>query len=536
MGEKAFLYSLIHVIKMDWLLFACLFFLWLFFKFTPHIVRTFLNLVGLIITTWYIIDVISLKATDQRLSLEGIKFGWEFIRGVPLLIPYNFLAISCGLVFITFLFAKITQVITSAFILLGLLAGIFINIKKSESRYCFDIDYIKDLFGKETAKVQDDYPADVVQASRYALDVENINSEKIPHHIVIITLESFSSTFSKLFSGLSNSLPLFDELALKGTAFPNTLANSLNSNYGMTALLAGVTPIGSPRKENNPYYIIDSYTSKSRVLKRLQEAGWLLEIFSAFSTTTATVRRDSLLSFGMQTARFPPDWSGEIKDLSPSVEITPEEEIFGAALHRIKELQSRDIKYLLTIETGLGHKVWGMRDLSKPRAKDLEILRYISLQLQLLIKSLEEIGYFNDGLLIITSDHRTPCPIVPVETERFGDSAPYRIPLIIIGQNIPRGAIDNRFVQQADLLPHLADIINSAGALPDFIVVPGQARTPFINVFDLAVDPLARKAYRARLEGRNIQWEEKIPQRKTLIENYIHKMRSAYQDKNWWKK
>jgi hypothetical protein len=77
-------------------------------------------------------------------------------------------------------------------------------------------------------------------------------------------------------------------------------------------------------------------------------------------------------------------------------------------------------------------------------------------------------GFFDNGLLIITGDHRKMLPVSAPERERYGESAKARVPLLIIGAGARKGEVDDRLFQQADLLRML-----------DKALQPGVPLSPF---------------------------------------------------------
>ena len=64
-------------------------------------------------------------------------------------------------------------------------------------------------------------------------------------------------------------------------------------------------------------------------------------------------------------------------------------------------------------------------------------------------------GYFGNGVLLVTGDHRTMTIVRPTETARFGAGALSRVPMVVIGPSgLPPGAISGRW-QQTDFLAGL---------------------------------------------------------------------------------
>ena len=136
---------------------------------------------------------------------------------------------------------------------------------------------------------------------------------------------------------------------------------------------------------------------------------------------------------------------------------------------------------------------------------------------------------------MITGDHRQMRPLTRVETDRYGDSARARVPLLVIGKDYSPGAIDERFFQQSDLLRMWARINQPDAALspqPFWVERYNRKygrveRIDRLSVFDQQND--GRKEYSLRVLGNHIEWLEEKPSFFRGVEARIHAQRSAHQ-------
>jgi hypothetical protein len=143
-------------------------------------------------------------------------------------------------------------------------------------------------------------------------------------------------------------------------------------------------------------------------------------------------------------------------------------------------------------------------------------------------------GFFENGYLVVTGDHRKMRPVGQAERNRFGDSAKARIPLVVIGPGVPKDTVDDRLFQQSDLLRML-----------DRAVRPGVELSPFAlwverylffhgvasNAANLEVfvsSNQAREGFRLNLRGAEIEWL-KPPPEPLLVERAIHRQRAIQQ-------
>lgn len=75
-------------------------------------------------------------------------------------------------------------------------------------------------------------------------------------------------------------------------------------------------------------------------------------------------------------------------------------------------------------------------------------------------EALVDSGFFNDGVLVITSDHRSMNPLTVPESDLFGLSAPGRIPFVVVAPEYGlRGEIPGAF-QQRDMINSLLHLVS----------------------------------------------------------------------------
>jgi hypothetical protein len=163
-----------------------------------------------------------------------------------------------------------------------------------------------------------------------------------------------------------------------------------------------------------------------------------------------------------------------------------------------------------------------------------QVWSYVQEELWWLYDRLLKAGFFENGLLVITGDHRKMLPISGSERSRYGDSAKARIPLVIVGAGIPEGVIDDRLFQQADLLrmldrvPHLGTALSPfAMWVERYVYVFGVASNASrLEVFE--PEDRGQHGYSLRLRGAEIEWVNPPPNA-LAIEGAIHRQRVAQQ-------
>jgi hypothetical protein len=163
-----------------------------------------------------------------------------------------------------------------------------------------------------------------------------------------------------------------------------------------------------------------------------------------------------------------------------------------------------------------------------------QVWAYVQEELWWLYGELLERGFFDDGLLIITGDHRKMLPITGRERERYGDGAKARVPLVVIGKGIPENVVDDRLFQQADLLRMLDRLPDPSATLSPFAVWVER----YVYVFGVAAnasrvevfspDDQGRHGYQLNLKGAEIEWINP-PRNAVAVEGAIHRQRVAQQ-------
>ncbi len=159
---------------------------------------------------------------------------------------------------------------------------------------------------------------------------------------------------------------------------------------------------------------------------------------------------------------------------------------------------------------------------------------YVQRELRWLHDELARRGFFEHGVLIITGDHRRMTPVTQAERQNYGESAKARVPLIVIGKGVPRDRVDDRWLQQADLLRMLDRVLQPDSALSPFALWVER----YVFVFGIASnashlqvfvpDDGGREAFRLNLLGPWIEWLSR-PRLARDIERAIHRQRALQQ-------
>jgi lipoteichoic acid synthase len=357
--------------------------------------------------------------------------------------------------------------------------------------------------------------------------------------IILIVVESLSAADSQRTSGLRDRLPRFDELSRKGVLFRNFFANFEASEGGLVSLLSGVPPVHFPTATTDTF---EEYALQHAVVAAFKREGYRSELLTTVPLQFISMdryARSPLLGF---------DFAGGQKEI-PRFEAAPRYAFESPTDHLLyEELLARlpsgargsRAPVFLTAVTASSHAPY-VDPLGRENTA-AHVWGYVQEELWWLYGELEKRGFFENGLLLITGDHRKMLPVQEKERDRFGESAKARVPLLIIGKGVPADGLDERMFQQSDLLRMLDRAIQPGVPLSPFVLwveryvyVLGLASNASnLQIFD-ARDQ-GRQGFRLHLRGAEIEWVNRPsnpplypPSYLLSIERNIHRQRAAQQ-------
>ncbi len=273
-------------------------------------------------------------------------------------------------------------------------------------------------------------------------------------NVILVMVESLSAYQSRRYGGELDAVPQLDALAESGRWFADFHANGFTTDGGMIALLTGQAPIPVFGR----YSSMDAFAGYAdrghSVPVLLGQHGY----YSVFFTTGDLGFVDKnrwLPQIGFE--RFEGAESGYYEGKARG--------IFGAARDSLlfdrfanwydqeREPGRPFFAALLTVtthppfinpETGI--------------ADEEAVLREVDAAIAGLHRHLQSAGYFDDGILIVTGDHRAMTPLHHAEYQRYGESAYSRVPMYSWGpSDFGSGRVDGVF-QHSDLLPSLQNL------------------------------------------------------------------------------
>lgn len=301
--------------------------------------------------------------------------------------------------------------------------------------------------------------------------------------LILLVVESLSMYHSALFSGINNWVPQFDALSQKGRWFSNFYANGINTEQGLIALHIGEPPIAKGIDEANGMgsstaLLFEQFLDPKDSLPRmLNELGY----HTVFLTTgnlgfLGKGKWLNNIGYNYIEGHDAPYYTGmkRFHFDAPSDSALYDRALQELAAHKKNE----KIPIFMTLETVSTHHPY-IDPESGTQSEELTF-RYADHQLGVFVKNLESNGFFDNGYLMIVSDHRAMVPMNQSEIDRFGNRAYTRIPFSIIGHGLGNGEESNHF-SQSDLLPSLRHWLDKSYQCVNFnqgIFLPSATQIP----------------------------------------------------------
>ncbi len=266
--------------------------------------------------------------------------------------------------------------------------------------------------------------------------------------VVLLVVESLSSSQSRLFSGLADMTPRLDRIAEENVAFTRFISNAYATHLGLVALLLGRVPLPPAGPDLGESF--ERYGRGDSLAAVLKKAGYR----TAYLATSNLAFLDKgrwlrALGFDSIEGHDAPDYASSNR---LAFEAPPDAALYQAALVRVRRLRAEGRPFLLCLETTSSHLPW--TDPDGTASTEERVMRYVDAQIGAFHDALRASGYFGHGILLVTGDHRLMAPVTPAESRRFGTSAYARIPLVAVGAGLAPRRVDAPF-QQADVIRSL---------------------------------------------------------------------------------
>lgn len=276
---------------------------------------------------------------------------------------------------------------------------------------------------------------------------------KRPHNVILISVESLSSSFLGAYGAPKGLTPNLDELALNGVKFEQLYATGTRTVRGLDALSLGTPPIPGQaivrRLKNDhlttigellehqgftPYFFYGGY-------------GYFDNMNAYFGANDYRVldRTD----FPKETVMFENVWG------------VADEFLFDNVIRTFDNEQATDKPFFAHIMTTSNHRPYtypdGRIDIPSPGGR-AGAVKYTDYAIGKFILDAKAKPWFKDTLFVIVADH---CASVSGKAKL--PVAGYRIPLILYAPTLLKPASYPQMVSQIDIAPTLIKILGKSG-------------------------------------------------------------------------
>lgn len=259
----------------------------------------------------------------------------------------------------------------------------------------------------------------------YHEPVIKIKGQKQKKNVILLVVESLSSYQSAFFSGINKNTPHIDELAKQGIAFTNYYSNGFHTDTGNFAILTSIPSLnGSLSSMTDPVFFKDSF------IHNFVNAGY--STYAVYSTNDIGQDNTMKKISGISTA-----YTGKdpfYKDCERlSFDSVPDEDMFNKVMSVLPEWTDKGpfFTHIMTTTTHGPYIVPKTHEFSYENT-----IRYVDEAIYKFYNNLKAANFFENGMLIITSDHRAMLPFTSLEQRKLGRSGISKIPLIILGSGL----------------------------------------------------------------------------------------------------
>ena len=260
-------------------------------------------------------------------------------------------------------------------------------------------------------------------------------------NVIVVVMESLSSHHSQHYSGVNNWTPKIDALAQEGFSVIDFYANGFSTSQGLVAVLTGHDPLPSAHWGNAASWrgVADSLPF------RLKSLGYKTAMLSNVDLDFLDARKFfQSIGFDEVEGYNAPAF----KDVERFQWGAPADDSLYQRVTRWVTGQTDVQPYFIFVNTLSTHPPF-----INPRTNEKSeeaAFRYGDQAFGAFVAQLRKERFFDNGILLLTGDHRTMTPVSAAAALRFGAAAPARVPLLAIGAGIPAGKASASY-QQADL-------------------------------------------------------------------------------------
>ncbi len=411
------------------------------------------DIIVIIILLLYIIDVFTIFVFHSRVSLVDIFalwssgsswFNWIIRRWILLLVSAWFATFFLVQAKMKFLrkSSKNMIVIFSAFSFIYAIFYVIIIASK------VDINYVEDIISLNIQKFQQ-WDMSLDQEDFNIVDegyqIKKVTGEWKDLNIILVFAESLSAIDSANM-GWNNNMPKFDEIQKNWITFTNFVTNWTTSDTAHIATLLWVLPLRNMRAWNTPY---SWYKLKMQSLPKFLISQWYQTTFLSAASLDFLKQRDFLSGAWFQKIIWEEEFE---KNKKYTFESAPDWDLYDRVL---QEVQAQTWKYFIWLQTISFHKPY-----ATPYGDTEQLaLKYADDELYKFYQELEEIGFFDNWILVIVWDHRKMNAVEENEAEIFWPNRFTRSVATVVWSWIEAWTLNPELIQHTDFYNSLKRVV-----------------------------------------------------------------------------
>lgn len=261
------------------------------------------------------------------------------------------------------------------------------------------------------------------------LTFKGLNSRK---NVILVFVESLSADESVFFNGTHNDLPELDKIAKDNLSFLNYYSMSYNTDCGNVSFLYS-TPFLHGDHSNYPKF------QKNSLIQILNSKGYSTKVFFSAKEVGGLNRIWNSVGFKEFFDGNDPFYNNSERMVFDSV---PDKDMFDNVLNKMNTWGKNP--YFCMIMTTTSHYPYQIPNAYGGGRGYSECINYIDSSLKSFYDSLQERNFFENGILVITGDHRAMLPYSSEENTLHGEVGMSRVPLIIVDKSFPPKVYKNK--------------------------------------------------------------------------------------------
>lgn len=265
-------------------------------------------------------------------------------------------------------------------------------------------------------------------------------------NVILVFAESLSPIDSLRVGGVNDNLPYFDLIQKQGTTFTNFIANGCTSDTAHIWLLLWIEPLKLMWSQVPAYSWYISYTES---LPRFFSTQWYTPIFISAVDLNFLNQKSFLSWIGFTQIIGEEAFTDKKKYV---FDAAPDHELYNTTLATIKQQHT---PYFMVLQTISFHKPYN----TPYGTNQKDALRYADKSLFYFYLQLKKSGFFDNGVLIVVSDHRKMEPLENKEKDALGIYRYTKGLATIVGTGITPWEINTNIIQHTDIFYGLKQFV-----------------------------------------------------------------------------